>query len=157
MWFDSTAVPRSLASPGSSSRELSLSFRARAIPILPCTLPCLAPSLGFLSPSRYQYAESTIERASQGSNYRSVLGVSHALDGLLLCIPCGFISPHNHVRDSPFRGSLSLPSQTASSATCTLLPFLRLVPTAELPRQRQTEPTRLQGLDPGSDSKPPTE
>ena len=123
MWCHSTAVPRSLASPGSSSHELFLSFRVRADPILPCTLPCLAPSLGFLSPSRYQYAESTTERASHVSPYRSALGVSHALDGLLLCAPCRFISPHNHVRDSPFRGYLPLPSQAASSATCTLLSF----------------------------------
>jgi hypothetical protein len=37
------------------------------------------------------------------------------------------------------------------------LDVLRLVPTAGLPRQHQIEPTRLQGLDPGSDPKPPTE
>jgi hypothetical protein len=34
---------------------------------------------------------------------RSALGVSHALDGLLLFRPCGFISPRYHVRDSLFR------------------------------------------------------
>jgi len=41
---------------------------------------------------------------------RSVLRVSHPLDGLRPGLPCGFISPRSHVRDSPFRG---FPSQAA--------------------------------------------
>jgi hypothetical protein len=123
MWCDSTAVPRSLASPGSSSHELFLSYRVSTIPSLPCALPCKAPLLGFPSPSRYQHAESTNERGSHVSPYRSALGVSHALGGLLLRAPCRFVSPHNHVRDSPSRGYLPLPSRIASSATRTLLPF----------------------------------
>jgi len=157
MWCHSTAVPRSLASPGSSSHELFLSFRVRAVPILPCTFPCRAPSLGFRSPSRYQYAESTTERASHVSPYRSVLGVSHALDGLLLCAPCRFISPHNHVRDSPSRGYLPLPSHDRLVGGQSPLDVHRPVPAAELPRRLQPGPTHLQGLDPCSDSKPPTE
>jgi len=123
MWCDSTAGPRSLASPGSSSHELYLSYRVRTTPNLPRTLPCEAPPLGFPSPSRYQHTESTTERASHVSLSRSALGVSRALDGLLLCVPCGFISPRCHVRDSPSRGYLPLPSRSASSATRTLLTF----------------------------------
>ena len=123
MWCDSTAGPRSLASPGSSSHELYLSYRVRTTPNLPRTLPCEAPPLEFLSPSRHQCTESTNERASHVSLYRSALGVSYALDGLLLHAPCGFISPRYHVRDSPFRGYLSPPSRIASSATRTLLPL----------------------------------
>jgi hypothetical protein len=53
---------------------------------------------------------------------RSALGVSHALDGLLLSPPCGFVSPRNHVRDSPSRGFLPLPSQSDSSSPRSLLP-----------------------------------
>jgi hypothetical protein len=36
--------------------------------------------------------------------YRSVLGVSHALDDLLLTKLCGLISSHCHVQDLPSRG-----------------------------------------------------
>jgi hypothetical protein len=53
---------------------------------------------------------------------RSALGVSHALDGLLLSSPCGFVSPRCHVRDSPSRGFLPLPSQSDSSSPRSLLP-----------------------------------
>jgi len=46
---------------------------------------------------------------------QSILGVSHALDGLLRHWPCGFISPHSHVQGSPSRGLLPTPSLTTSS------------------------------------------
>jgi hypothetical protein len=46
---------------------------------------------------------SVLQRASQ-SPLQSILGVSHALDGLLRHRPCGFISPHSHVQGSPSRG-----------------------------------------------------
>lgn len=52
---------------------------------------------------------------------RSALSVSHALDGFLLVIPCGFVSPRSHVRDSPFRGFIPPPSRPASSAARALL------------------------------------
>jgi hypothetical protein len=52
---------------------------------------------------------------------RSALGVSHALGGLLLLLPCGSISPRSHVRDSPSRGFLPLPSQDTSSVSRALL------------------------------------
>jgi hypothetical protein len=35
---------------------------------------------------------------------RFALSVSHALDDLLLRVPCGLVSSHSHVRDSRFRG-----------------------------------------------------
>src|SRR5205823_11494737 len=35
---------------------------------------------------------------------RSALGVSHALDGLLRHLPCGFVSPRSHVQGLPSRG-----------------------------------------------------
>jgi len=46
----------------------------------------------------------------------SVLGVSHALDGLIRYRPCGSVSPHSHVQGSPFRGFPSRTSGFASSA-----------------------------------------
>ena len=52
---------------------------------------------------------------------RSVLGVSHTLDGLLPPRPRGLVSSPNHVRDSPFRGLFPPPSRTASSAARALL------------------------------------
>jgi len=63
---------------------------------------CRAPPLGFPSPSRRQQSAST--RASVPSSLSSVLDVSHVLDGLLRSLPCGFVSPRCHVRDSLFRG-----------------------------------------------------
>jgi len=70
-------------------------------PYPPGTSRRRAPSMGFRPPSRHQLTEST--HASIPSPLRSVLEVSHLLDGLLLLQPCGFISPRSHVRDSPFR------------------------------------------------------
>lgn len=67
----------------------------------PPARPSRAPSVGFPPSSRRQPAEST--SASLPSPLRSVLGVSHALDGFLLRRPCGFISPRCHVQGSLFR------------------------------------------------------
>ena len=52
----------------------------------------------------------------------SVLGVSHALDGLLRHQPCGFISPRSHVQGLPFRGfSLSAePYRVSPAVSCPL-------------------------------------
>jgi hypothetical protein len=53
---------------------------------------------------------------------RSALDVSHVLDGLLHHTPCKFVSPCNHVRDSPFRGFVS---HTAVRARHSPLPSCR--------------------------------
>lgn len=84
---------------------------------------CRAPSMGFLPSSRYQSAEST-NRELPGS-LRSVLGVSHALDGFLLCRPCGFVSPRYHVQGSTLQGVPLARSRAGSSPTSALLPFTR--------------------------------
>ena len=65
-WCHLDAVPRPLASSGSSSRELDLLFRVLTAPNLP-TRKVWTPSLGFSSPSRHQQREFTGERASQVS------------------------------------------------------------------------------------------
>jgi hypothetical protein len=97
-WFYLDAVPRPLASPGSSSPELDLLFRVLTAPDLP-TPRSVDAFLGV----RFPFAASAQRvhwRASfPGLALRSALSVSHALDGLLLSLPCGFISPRNHVRD----------------------------------------------------------
>jgi len=79
-----------------------------------------APPVGLPPSSRRQPAESTI--AGLPGPLRSVLGVSHALDGLLLRRPCGFISPRCHVQ-----GSLSrvFPSREAVRARHPPLPSCR--------------------------------
>jgi len=51
---------------------------------------------------------------------RSVLGVSHALDGFLRRWPCGSISPHSHVQGSLFRGLLPSHSRASSSPAVAL-------------------------------------
>jgi len=81
-----------------------------------------APSLEFTSPSRLQQQGSTCKRGSTPT-LRSVHSVSHTLDGLLPLLPCGPISSHYHVRDSPFRGLSPLPGRTVSSTARALLPL----------------------------------
>jgi hypothetical protein len=116
----SCVVPRLLTKTGSSSRELGLLFRVSTASNLPPARMRVAPSLGFPSPSRHQLRRSTCERGSQPT-LRSAPGVSHALDGLLSPRPCGLVSSHCHVRDSPFRGLFPPPSRTVSSTARALL------------------------------------
>jgi len=75
------------------------------------------PPLGFGSPSRHLLAESTYRQGTQ-PHLRSVLSVSHALDGLLLHKLCGPISSHCHVRDSLFRGFPQQPVGLTRRQTC---------------------------------------
>ena len=95
-------VPRlAFRKAGSSSRELSCSFRDDSI--VTCrprrvyrdTRP--APTLGSLPYSRHQRPESTSDRVPK-PDLRSVLDVSHVLDGLLLRPPCGLVSSRYHVQ-----------------------------------------------------------
>jgi hypothetical protein len=92
-----------------------------------------APSWGSLPSSRHQSGEST--PAGVPSPLRSVLDVSHVLDGFLLHRPCGFVSPRNHVQGSLSRG---FPSHTAARAFARRCPLV--VSTDPLPtiaRERQ--------------------
>jgi hypothetical protein len=100
-WFFLRAVPRSLASTGSSSSVLCLSFRVRSC-LSPARHPCRAPSWGFVSPSRHERRKSTYHRASH-TRLRFAPSVSRALDDFLLPTPCGPISSHCHVWDSHLR------------------------------------------------------
>ena len=123
----STAVPRLLTKSGSSSRELSLSFRV--LRFGPAHgLPAIGPFLGVSSPLRRQPVESTL--ASIPSPLRSALRVSHPPSGLLLPRPCGSISPRSHIRDFP-SGFLP-PSQPYHlvDGRCPLAVSLTLLPPA---------------------------
>ena len=86
----------------------------------PPARPNRAPPMGLRPSSRHQPAEST--RASIPSPLRSVLDVSHVLDGFLLRLLCRFISPRCHVQ-----GSLSrvFPSREAVRARRPPLPSCR--------------------------------
>jgi hypothetical protein len=54
--------------------------------------------LGFPPPSRYSCRSPLVDERSH-AHLCSAPSVSHTLDGLLLLTPCGFVSPHYHVRD----------------------------------------------------------
>jgi hypothetical protein len=69
--------------------------------------------------SRLQRVESTFRRTSQFRR-RSARGVSHALDGLLLLVPCALVSSRCRVQGSRSRGFLPPSGRTASSAAVTL-------------------------------------
>jgi hypothetical protein len=93
---------------------------------------------------------------SSHAHLRSALSVSRALDGLLLCLPCGLISSHCHVRDSLLRGlprCQADPTHRRAVPSCRLPTFAssRVAPTVQL------RPARLQGFDPGSDPLRPAE
>ena len=94
----STTGPRSIASPGSSSRELGFFFRVLTASNLPHTEVCGA-SLGVCFPIATSTENSDLQTEFPGSALCSALSVSHALDSLFRSLPCGFVSPHNRVRD----------------------------------------------------------
>jgi hypothetical protein len=115
--FPPVAVPHRLSPVGSSSRTLSVPPESLEPPP---ARPSRAPPLGLPPSSRRQPAEST--RAGLPSPLRSVHGVSHAPDGFLLRLPCGFISPRSHVQGSLFR---VFPSREAVRARRPPLPSCR--------------------------------
>mgnify|MGYP003574348997 FL=1 len=148
-WFSLGAVPRSLASSGSSSYELYLPYRVRS-----CLSPARCPrALGAFLEVSFPFATLACGvHYSPGSHtrLRSALSVSHALDGLLLLTPCGLVSSHCHVRDSLFRGFLRC---QAGSSHRRVVPSCRYRVSShgELPRRCRFHSLRLQGVDPSSD------
>jgi hypothetical protein len=106
------------------------------------------------SPSRQQSWRSTCDRASN-PDLRSVLGVSHALDGFRPPRPCGLVSSHNHVRDSPLRGFPRDPADPSfdgsyplvvrsptPTASCPATPAPLTPPPGSSSRLRSVVPTR---------------
>jgi hypothetical protein len=98
--------------------------------------PCLPARSAFRgSPSLF--ATSTGGSVTTGPiPPRSVLGVSHALDGLLHHRPCRFVSPCSHVQGSPSRGS----SRTAGPARRRPVPSRRWRRSAAPVARRSTSP-----------------
>jgi len=154
--FHLDTVPRSLASPGSSSRELYLPFRVLTAPNLPHAVKRVAPSLGFRSPSRHQQRESTSKRASQFS----LFGPSSAF--LTLSTGCSSLCLaglfHPAATSGIHLSGALLPAAEPRHLVGGRCPPVvqRLTSAGELPHQRRPQPPRLQGFDPGSSSRPPT-
>jgi hypothetical protein len=118
------AVPGSFARTGSSSpcaplQSASVSSPARAL-LLRRLLPWGSRSLIATSTSGVVAAGFPLPPPS-------VLGVSHALDGLIRLRSRGFISPHSHVQGSPER---DVPSRTAGPSRRRPLPSRRWLKTA---------------------------
>jgi len=112
--FLPVVVPRSLAQTGSSPRELHSSSESSAAHP-PSLSPAPAPSLGLRS--LFATSPVGVRAAGNPTSHRvSVLGVSHAHDGLLRQSAHGFISPHCHVQGSP-SGIFLAHSRFASSAS----------------------------------------
>jgi len=144
-------VPHLLAKMGSSSPELHPS--SECVLIVTCLARVPSTSQGSI-PLR-DNSNWSPPTASFHTRLSFALSVSHALDDLLLQMPCGLISSHSHVRDSHFRGfprcQADLPHRQALLSCRSLS-----LPTSELPHQRQRPPLRLQSFDPGSDPLRPT-
>jgi hypothetical protein len=108
-------------------------------------------SLGSRPSSRHQHAESTVCRASRAL-HRSVLSVSHALDGLLLLVPCASISLRCRVQGSRSRGFLLQPGRTTFRWPLPSRRWRRRLPVARLQRTSR----RPQGLAPDRSPQCPT-
>jgi hypothetical protein len=150
-----TAGPRALASPGSSSHELYLSYRVSTAPNLPPHLRARTPPLAFRSPSRHQQKESTCERASQAHPTVHPRRFSRPRWFAPLSALRIFFTPQPRPGFT-FQGF----SPAAQPERLIVAPFplagWRPSPATELPRRLQLRPPRLQGFGPCSDSKPPT-
>lgn len=99
---------------------------------------------GPLSPSRHEQRRSTYAEGPTPP-LRSVLGVSHALDGFRPPLPRGLVSSPSHVRDSPPRGLFPPPSQAASSTARALL-SLTTGSCNELPRCSSSDDLAFRAL-----------
>jgi hypothetical protein len=85
-----------------------------------------APPMGLPCPSsRHQQSESTHARRSPSSALRSVPGVSHALDGLLLRLSRGLVSSRNHVQGFALQGFGHAAEPCRVSPTAALPPLNR--------------------------------
>jgi hypothetical protein len=125
-------------------------------PLRTCpALACEAPPLGFRSPSRHQQRESTCERASQARPTVRPRRFSRPrrLPPLPALRVCFTPQPRPGFTFQGF--SPAARPERLVGAPCPPVGW-QLSPAAELPRRRQLHPPRLQGFDPGSDSKSTT-
>jgi len=108
-----------------------------------------APPMGF--PSRPHRGVNQ-QRLAPGvpCPMHSVLGVSHAHDGLLRHRPGGFVSPHSHVQGSLSRGLLPAPSHgRLVGDQCPHVVGGEMLPSVAL--RRHIPSPRPQGFLPGAD------
>lgn len=94
--FPSDTGPRSLAIPGSSSRELCLLSR-----VYYCLTPARRPQptssfLGVFALLSDINPRNPLVGGLPTTHLRSAHSVSHTPDGLLFLAPCGLISSHYH-------------------------------------------------------------
>jgi hypothetical protein len=121
--FPVTPSPAILRKTGSSSRQLRFLSRVRSCrgpagrPQSADHLPC-----GFSPPSRQQLEESTSGGHSK-FHHRSALGVSHALDGLLLLEPGRLVSSGTPRPRFALQGLSPTLSRADSSPVRSLLTF----------------------------------
>jgi len=118
----SPCILRSRVHPLVSFVLLQSSFEQSSARVRRLAASPRAPPLGSRPSSRHQHVESTVCRVSR-TQYRSVLSVSRALDGLLLLVPCASISLRCRVQGSRSRGFLLRPGRTTSSVAATLAPL----------------------------------
>jgi len=81
-----------------------VSFTPLQSPTVPCPPNASrrqAPSMGSALPLRDCSPQRPLRDGESTLRHLSVLGVSHALDGLRRRVPCGFISPHCRVQGFP--------------------------------------------------------
>jgi hypothetical protein len=118
-------------------------LQSAPIPCLPCASRRRAPSRGFTFPLRDISQRQGCDAVPPAPP--SVLGVSHAPDGLLRLWPCRFISPCSHVQGSPARRSNSH-SRAGSSPSRALSSLAKVRCTSCL--VRHVPSPRPQGLAP---------
>jgi len=119
-------APRPVSSPVSLRKRVhplvSFASSSECEPLRTCPSHGCEERLPWgLAPNRGISCGDPLVSGDPNPALRSALGVSHTLDGLLSPRPCGLVSSHYHVRDSPFRGLLPPPSRTVSSTARALL------------------------------------
>jgi hypothetical protein len=154
-WCHLDAVPRPLASSGSSSRELDLLFRVLTAPNLPTRecgrLPWGSFPLRGINKESSLVSEFPRSRSSVRPQRFSRSRRFTPLSALRVCFTPlprpGF----------PFQGfaPAAEPDHLVDGSCPPVV--VRLTSAVELPRRRRPQPPRLQGLDPGSSSSTSTE
>jgi hypothetical protein len=99
LWFVPAAPAPALCSSGSSSLELLRSFRVRCLSPPAAVPQNYSASFGVAVLLRDISNQSPLTTSFPSLVYRSALSVSHALNGLRLRLPFGFVSSRSHVQD----------------------------------------------------------
>jgi hypothetical protein len=111
------ALSRRVHSPTSLFRPLQSAATTDLPPVTTSDLAVIsgareAPALGFLALFATSPGGVHLPRGGTTSALRSVLDVSHVLDGLRHHRACGFVSPRSHVQGSPSKELTTSRSRT---------------------------------------------